>query len=1246
MGAATIPRFMRRPPVRLGAAILFFLSGATALAYEVAWTRHLVLVFGNTTRAVALILAAYMLGLALGAEVGGRVADRTRRPGLLYGAAEALIGLYALAFPALVAGVRALYLSMESAATPLLFVGAFVLLLVPTFLMGATLPLLVRATVDDPTRTGAAVGRLYGANLLGAVVGTMATGFWLMEAAGVMGATRWAAGVNVAIAVAAGVMWRRGGVPLVAKPIEEPTAGTVPLRADALRGMDPPAQAALVAVFAGGFVGLAAEVLWTRLLTFTLQGFTYTFSAMLATFLLGLALGGLVFGARAAKTEHPERTLARLMLAIGVAAAAVLVAMTFHYPLTAKLWRLVDSMNPKGGLQGKHIVQLLLASAVVMLPPAFLMGGVFPLAAAAYRRGLGDLGARIGRLYAVNTIGCVLGSLVAGFLLAPLLGLTWSAAAMSFAALAAGAVLLARNGETSPRRWTIAIVAAAASAALLVVARPDVPFLTRSHVFAGEKARENVLVDSRSGQVCQVSVVANERERYSLLYTDEFEAAGTKPEYRYMRLLAHLPVAIAQDPSRVLVICFGTGTTAGSVSTHAAVKRLDIVEISPEVLAVADSFRAVNHDVLHGAGRGDLDVAVHVDDGRNFVLRSRESWGVITLEPLMPYTPAAIHLYTQDFYRECAPRLAPGGVMCQWIPLQGMSGDDFKKLVAAFTAVFPDSAAFFVDGAVALIGGNEPMKLPYAQIAERLGDPAARADLSAVDFDDPVRALATFVAGAEELRAFVDGVEPVTDERPVLEFHPIPPRVLLKHLWENLQAMHALRERYERFPVDLAGVKDADDVDARLYVALRAGKHLLAGAVAMEESGLLARAGDRANAMLAIGTARDAYRVALSIDPASAGARRASESLEREWETGRGNAALDANDLVAAEAGKALPPRARLPRAAPGRRRVDAARADARSRGEVRAGPRRRDRGDGAVPAGARSAGVARVLPRRAGRHRGRSRGLPPRARRRRRRDAAGDVARPRRGAGVRRDPRSRRSPSRRRSPDVGAERHRLGAHCGAADDGDRRDRRSGALHGEVQGRSLRRALGVRVARRASRGDEADRSGTARRRAASRRAGARHGLRLFGPCRGGRRAAPTRSAASARSARRADVSRRTRRGGRRRREERADRLRRLPHPAALPRRPRRPHRRAPRALRAGRRTRHRSRAARPGDVSLEAVQGRRPRLPCVVGPRARPARRPLTVRRRMRRPRSAGRGVGALRCDVASSSRSPRSPPR
>jgi predicted membrane-bound spermidine synthase/tetratricopeptide (TPR) repeat protein len=886
------------------AYFLFLLSGATALCYEVAWTRHLVLVFGSTTRAVALILAAYMLGLALGSEVGGRLADRVKRPAVLYALAEGLIGLLAFAFPWMVGAVRAGYLGLGTAATPVLFLGAFALLVVPTFLMGATLPLLVRATVTDVATTGSTVGRLYGANILGAVAGTALTGFWLMEAAGVMGATRWAAAVNLLIAVVGFIAFRHGNGACPRFPA--PETGPVPV--SAARNGDRPRfgtramRAALVSAFAAGLVGLAAEVLWTRLLTFTLQGFTYTFSAMLATFLLGLALGGFAFGRIASRTPDPARALVRLHVAIGVLAAAVLVALSYHYPISGALWDVAGSIAGRGGdVRVRHVLQLVMSSAVILLPPAFLMGGVFPLAAAAYRRELGDLGARIGRLYAVNTVGAVTGSLVAGFVLAPLAGLTWGAAWVAFLSIAAGAAVVVAGGDLSSRRWRTPLVGAIAVAGLLVVARPDVPFLERSHVFAGSKARENRLVETKSGAVCQVSVVENERERYRLLYTDEFEAAGTKPEYRYMRLLAHLPVALAADPSRVLVICFGTGTTTGSVSTHSAVKRLDVVEISPEVLDVADEFRAVNRDALHGAGRKDLDVAVHVDDGRNFVLRSKEQWGVITLEPLMPYTPAAIHLYTEDFYRECAPRLAPGGVMCQWIPLQGMSGDDFKRLVAAFVAVFPDSACFFVDGAVALIGGNELLKMEYARVAERLADPVAKIDLADVGFDDPVRALATFVAGGKELRAFVDGVPPVTDERPVLEFHPIPTRVVLKHLWENLQAMRDLRAKNERLPVDL-GVAPDTDVETRLFLALRAGNHLLDGQVAMEESGLFAHLGDRQNAFTQASAARESFQLAVSVDPANDSARRAFESMERERETGLGNDALKTNDFTAAEA--------------------------------------------------------------------------------------------------------------------------------------------------------------------------------------------------------------------------------------------------------------------------------------------------------------------------------------------------------
>jgi predicted membrane-bound spermidine synthase/tetratricopeptide (TPR) repeat protein len=874
------------------AYFLFLFSGATALCYEVAWTRRLVLVFGSTTTAVALILAAYMLGLALGSEAGGRLADRSRRPAVLYAAAEGLIGLYAFAFPWLVDAVRSVYLGLGTAATPVLFVGAFVLLLVPTFLMGATLPLLVRATVDDPSATGGVVGRLYGANILGAVLGTAATGFWLIEAAGVMGATRWAAGVNLAIAVVGFAAFRAA----TSSP-KETAANDATTSAPA----SPAMRAALVSAFAAGLVGLAAEVLWTRLLTFTLQGFTYTFSAMLAIFLLGLALGGLAFGRVASRTTDPVRALARLHVAIGVLAASALLLLMSHYAITGKTWDLAGSIVGHADLRVRHIVQLLASSAVILLPPAFLMGGVFPLAAAAYRRGLGDLGARVGRLYAVNTVGCVMGSLVAGFVLAPTVGLTWGAAIVAMTSVAAAFVVTAIGGRET-RRFRGPLVGAAAVAALVFVADPGRPFLTRSQVFLGDKQRENRLVETKNGAVCQVSIVDNERERYRLLYTDEFEAAGTKPEYRYMRLLAHLPVALADDPSRVLVICFGTGTTSGSVSTHSAVKRLDIVEISPEVLSVADEFRAVNRDVLHGGGRSDLDVAVHVDDGRNFVLRSKEQWGVITLEPLMPYTPAAIHLYTEDFYRECAPRLAPGGVMCQWIPLHAMNVEHLRQLVAAFTAVFPDSAVFFADGAIALIGGNGPMKIPYARVAERLSDPAAKDDLAAVGFDDPVRALATFVAGGEALRTFAAGVDPVTDERPVLEFFPLL-NVPITHLWQNVQAMGELRDGYERLPVDLAGVANVDEVETRLYLALRAGQHLLHGARALEANGYIAKDRSRppADAMAAALEARDAFRLAVSVDPDNQSGRRSLESLERALETAFGADALKHNELESAE---------------------------------------------------------------------------------------------------------------------------------------------------------------------------------------------------------------------------------------------------------------------------------------------------------------------------------------------------------
>lgn len=879
------------PPMRRALVVLlFFLSGAAALAYQVSWTRHLVLVFGNTTRAVALILAAYMLGLALGSEAGGRLADRSRRPVVWYAAFEAAIGAFAVAFPWLVDAVRGAYLGLGTAASPVLFAGAFAVLLVPTFLMGTTLPLLVRALVDDPRRTGADVGLLYGANTIGAVVGTAVTGFWLIEAAGVLGATRWAAGLNVLVG-GAGLL-----VPLL------PAASVRTARADAVAPVATPdreraALAALVAVFAGGVVGLAAEVVWTRLLVFFLQGFTYTFSAMLATFLLGLALGGLVFGRVASRTPRPAVVMGRLQLAVGVAGAGVLLLLVHHFEGTRAIWVQVGDTLGIETLRVRHVVTLVLASAAVLLPPAFLMGGVFPLAAAVFQRGLGDLGSRIGRLYAVNTVGAVLGSLLAGFVLAPLAGPAWSAVVVAAGGVVAGAVVLWLAGERRGAwgRWTLG--GAGAAAVLVAAADPTVPFLEHSHVFAGSRTRENVLLETRQGTVCEVSVVRNVRDDYHLLYTDEFQAAGTKPEYRYMRMLAHLPIALAKDPRRALVICWGTGTTSGSVSTHPEVKELDIVEISPEVLEVAHYFEHVNRGVLHGAGRDDLDVRVHVDDGRNFVLRATEQWGVISLEPLMPYTPAAIHLYTEDFYRECAPRLAPGGTMCQWIPLQGLSREHLQQLVAAFVNVFPGSAMFFVDGAVALIGGNEPLDLDHARVAGRLSAPAVRDDLGAIGYADPVRALGTLVAAGDALAAF-GAVPAMTDEHPWLEFHPIPLNVQLNYLWENIRACGELRRSLDRLPVAHAPTPELAD---RYDVALKVGNLLLEGLERLEEAGLLRRLGRGRDAGEALAAARRALAFAIALDPEDPAARRTFAATERVWRTIEADGLLAGGDLDGAE---------------------------------------------------------------------------------------------------------------------------------------------------------------------------------------------------------------------------------------------------------------------------------------------------------------------------------------------------------
>jgi spermidine synthase/tetratricopeptide (TPR) repeat protein len=561
----------------------------------------------------------------------------------------------------------------------------------------------------------------------------------------------------------------------------------------------------LLAAFAAGLVALGSEVLWTRMLTFFLEGFTYTFSAMLSTFLLGLALGALVSGIFVDRIRDLRRYVGVLFAASALVSGGVLFALTRHFEITD--WSKDLTAGLFGDWRTHHAASLFVASFVTLFPPALVMGGIFPAVARLGTRSAGEVGSRVGLVYSANTVGSVVGALAAGLVLTRLVGMAWGAALLAMGGLLAGVLLIGLRG------WPLWAPAALGLVGLVVWAEPSTPFIRHSHVFRGERGLERELVSYEEGVYGAVSVVENVRNGVKAIYTDEFQAAATGPQYKYMRMLAHLPLLLAPrwEGAETLVICFGTGTTAGSAAAH-PLGRLDVVEISPEVLAQAHRFRHVNKGILDDDPDRGFPVGVHVDDGRNFLLRSDRTWDVITLEPLMPYTPGSVTLYTEDFYRLCRDRLAPEGLACQWIPIHAMSHENYRMLVRSFVEVFPESSLWLVEGTSMIIGSREELPLDYARLALRMEHPAVSADLGAIEFADPRLVVNTFVASGGDLRDFVEDSAIMTDEHPTMEFLPVPFKWPNSYLADNLAVLHDLR-RPVVDRLDLSALPEAERRD-------------------------------------------------------------------------------------------------------------------------------------------------------------------------------------------------------------------------------------------------------------------------------------------------------------------------------------------------------------------------------------------------------------------------------------------------
>ena len=769
--------------IRRAIILVFFFSGAAGLIYEIVWTRSLSLIFGVTTYAVATVLATFMGGLALGSYLfGGWADDERRSPLRAYARLEAGVGLYALLVPAMFAALRPAYIALARLDLPfsLLILGraalAAAVLLVPTTLMGGTFPILVRFFVRSRSGVGRAAGVLYFINTAGALVGCVGAGFYLIEHLGLLGTTRLAAATSLAAAAAAALLARAE-----APGVEPRVDSVVPAEETADRSATA-VRVVLLAIGVSGFTALAYEVLWSRALLRYVINSTYAFTTMLATFLAGIALGSAVHAVALRGRRRPLFVFAVLEagVALGFALSALLFVRLPDVSAAIRGTEIIGSFRAS-------LLNMFISSSLILFAPAVCLGATVPLATEICARSLARLGGTVGRVYALNTVGAILGSLAAGFLLIPAIGMQ-NTLALLIATNFVLAFLLVAAERTSARSRLAAGVALGALALVPVIVMPADLF---RRTFANSNQK---ILFYHEGATDTVAVIEALGQR-TILYDDRRGTAGTN-SFGYNFLLGHLPMLLHPgEPRLVLHICYGVGNSLSAIAAHASLERVDSVELSPHVLQASEYFWT-NNDIL-----SNPKVRTIIDDGRNFIMATREQYDVIVLEPPPTFNAGVINLYTREFYRDAAARLAPDGVMLQWRPYAEAPLDDERMLFRAFYDVFPDATAWRLQegGPLLFIGTKRPLRIDYLRLREKMQRERVRQDMELIGLGDVDHLLALFLFDSTAFAEFAGNAEAVTDDRTMLDFSM--PRYLGTGFGLGLFNQHVRQEGNSPFSV-------------------------------------------------------------------------------------------------------------------------------------------------------------------------------------------------------------------------------------------------------------------------------------------------------------------------------------------------------------------------------------------------------------------------------------------------------------
>jgi len=739
--------------------VLFFVSGVASLVLETVFLRELTLYVGSAVTATSLTLATFLGGLALGAAIFGRVADKTARPLRLYASLELGVALTGGLAAVVLADGRSWLLepvrSFGRGSMGFIVAAAItaVLLLPPTILMGGTLPALTRYKTRDGASILGSLATLYGVNTLGASLGTALAGFVLFERIGILWTGWLGAGLAGLVGVIALAIDRRRGASVGAVAQDPPRR----LAETTIVRWDPEARVAMIVAAIGGAVALGYEVVWTRLLVLPLRSYAYSFSLMLSLFLFGIVLGALALARCEIRFSRALETLALVQLA-----AASYVA--------ASVWWLPAVLAPPsegGGFLGLVSTALLRAGPVV-IPPTVLSGMALPLAVRVFSGSKELAGHAAGYVYAANTCGAIVGALAAGLWLLPALGASRSLALLATLGAASGALAALAAWRGDARRWTsIAIVAACAVAAAV----PQAPYVAAFSRAGRSQDAQDATLFFREGATDTVAVVRRDYgfrdpDAKSVLVNGIAMTATVKPVWRYMAAEGHLPALFAPAPSRGLVVCVGTGITLGALASHDSVTAIDAVDLSESVLAALPIFARENR-----AAYRDPKVTIVHADGRHVLELSDRTYGLITLEPPPPIVAGSVHLYTLDFYRLCRERLVPGGVVAQWLPLHAQSLASAKATARTFLEAFPYVGLWLpsIRDAV-LIGSDRPLRLDPDRLRSAYAAPGTRASLDDAYFETPEALLGTYLLDRPGVALWSSGADLVTDDRPSIEF--------------------------------------------------------------------------------------------------------------------------------------------------------------------------------------------------------------------------------------------------------------------------------------------------------------------------------------------------------------------------------------------------------------------------------------------------------------------------------------------